>query len=424
VTRLPEFSILVPVYDEAENIVPLLCGIEREVVGHYEVLIVYDYDDDPTLPAITTMAPPMAQVRLVKNDLGPGVVRAVRSGFAASRGWLGVVVVMADLSDPADRINDLVTGLRNGCDVVAGSRYMAGGSQTGGPILKRSLSRLAGWVAYWLTGVGIHDVTTNFRAYSRRLIETVPVESSGGFELGLELTVKCHLRGWRVGEVPSQWRDRSAGRSRFRLIRWLPEYLRWYFRLLCGDPFGLSPRIRRARRSNPVPGNYRYFGVYEIPDYGWTANRFRDALVIVPITPEGKIVLLRIRRPFQPSEQGDWELPGGAAEPGETLPDAARRELFEETGYEPGAHGRFAPAVYQAVPGMGWNPHHVVIIHDCRKSQDHTPPSDEGILEVRDFDLNGVAEMVRAGHVSALPTLGALWLYSLLEPNPSTDRST
>src|SRR5690606_31258583 len=120
-----------------------------------------------------------------------------------------------DLSDPPDRINALVAKLREGCDVVAGSRYMPGGKMVGGPWLKRNLSRLAGVSARWLTGIGIHDITTNFRAYSRRLFQTIPIQSRGGFELGLELTVKCHLRGWRVGQIPSAWYDRTAGQSRF-----------------------------------------------------------------------------------------------------------------------------------------------------------------------------------------------------------------
>ena len=52
---------------------------------------------------------------------------------------------------------------------------------------------------------------------------------SGIFSLGIELTVKAHLAGGRVEEVPATWTDRTAGQSRFRLWKWLPNYLRWYF---------------------------------------------------------------------------------------------------------------------------------------------------------------------------------------------------
>jgi hypothetical protein len=171
---VPEFSIVVPVYNEAENIIPELRAIERDVRGEFEILIVYDFEEDTTLPSIRGMDPPIARVRLVRNDLGKGVVNAIRKGFIASRGRLGAVVTMADLSDPPERINAMVGKLRDGCDVVAGSRYMKGGSQIGGPFIKRTLSRLAGESSYWLSGVGIHDVTTNFRAYSRRVVKQIP----------------------------------------------------------------------------------------------------------------------------------------------------------------------------------------------------------------------------------------------------------
>jgi hypothetical protein len=54
------------------------------------------------------------------------------------------------------------------------------------------------------------------------------MESSRGFEISLEITVKGWLHGWRIAEIPACWTDRVAGRSKFRLWRWLPRYLRWY----------------------------------------------------------------------------------------------------------------------------------------------------------------------------------------------------
>jgi dolichol-phosphate mannosyltransferase len=54
------------------------------------------------------------------------------------------------------------------------------------------------------------------------------VESVRGFEVGLELTTKAHLLGYRVDEVPSSWTDRTAGTSKFDLVGWLPAYLHWY----------------------------------------------------------------------------------------------------------------------------------------------------------------------------------------------------
>src|SRR2546430_5460843 len=69
------------------------------------------------------------------------------------------------------------------------------------------------------------------------------MESAAGFELALELTVKAHALGLPIAEVPTIWRDRTAGESRFRLTKWLPHYLRWY-------RYGMRTRLR-PRWSTP-----------------------------------------------------------------------------------------------------------------------------------------------------------------------------
>jgi glycosyltransferase involved in cell wall biosynthesis len=224
-------SLVVPVYQEAENIGPFLRAVEAAVRPPHEVLLVYDFPEDNTLPAVAALQPPCSAVRLIHNTLGPGVVNALRAGFQASRGDV-VVVLMADRSDDPEDVEVMASLVRQGADVVAGSRYIRGGRQEGGPWLKRTLSRLAGASLHHLAGLPIHDATNNFRAYSRRVVEELAIESGAGFAVALELTVKAHWRGWRLAEVPTVWRDRTAGASRFRLAAWLPHYLRWYLRAL------------------------------------------------------------------------------------------------------------------------------------------------------------------------------------------------
>ncbi|HEX4125188.1 MAG TPA: hypothetical protein VHY37_10720, partial [Tepidisphaeraceae bacterium] len=107
--------------------------------------------------------------------------------------------------------------------------YMKGGKQIGGPKLKGLLSRTAGLTLYWLTGLPTHDPTNSFKAYRKEFLDRTPIESTAGFCLGLELTVKAHFAGAKVEEVPASWQDRTAGTSRFKLMKWLPMYLHWYF---------------------------------------------------------------------------------------------------------------------------------------------------------------------------------------------------
>jgi glycosyltransferase involved in cell wall biosynthesis len=243
-------SIVVPVYNEADNIGPFLRDVEAAVRESHEILIVYDFPEDTTLPAVAALQPPSPNVRLVHNTLGRGVLNALKAGFAASRGDV-VVVMMADRSDEPDAVAAMARLVRQGADVVAGSRYVRGGRQLGGPLLKRTLSRLAGVSLHYLAGLPIRDATNNFRAYSRRVIG-IPIEGEASFAVALELTLKAHWRGWRLAEVPTTWRDRTAGASRFRLWAWLPHYLRWYLRAVGRAWFGATPRRPKPRPEGRV----------------------------------------------------------------------------------------------------------------------------------------------------------------------------
>lgn len=222
-------SVVIPVYNEGENIQICLRRLSSTLADTpHELIVCYDFDEDTTLPAIEAMPDRPATVRLVRNALGKGVANALIAGFAAARGDV-IVTSMADLSDPPSVIPLMAAKIRDeGADVVSGSRYMPGGSQTGGPRLKTLMSRTAGLSLHYVGGLPTHDATTNFRGYSRRFLREVAVESERGFEVGLELTTKAHLLGYRVDEVASSWEDRAAGTSKFDLKGWLPAYLHWY----------------------------------------------------------------------------------------------------------------------------------------------------------------------------------------------------
>ncbi len=144
---------------------------------------------------------------------------------------------MSDGSDEPHIVDGMVARARAGADVVAASRYMRGGRQIGGPRLKRLMSRAAGLSLHWFAGVPTHDPTNNFKLYSKRFLDAVRIDSSAGFELALELTVKATIDGRRIEEVPTTWRDRTAGESNFKLRKWLPHYLRWYGRAFIGRWF-------------------------------------------------------------------------------------------------------------------------------------------------------------------------------------------
>jgi dolichol-phosphate mannosyltransferase len=157
-----------------------------------------------------------------------------------------VLVVMADLSDDMGQVRRMLELYNAGNDIVVGSRYMKGGKLIGGPWFKQLLSRLSGLTLCWFRGIPTHDATNAFKMYDRNMLSSMSIESKGGFELSLEITVKAFLAGYRIAETPSTWRDRTAGTSRFKLWKWLPHYLKWYF--MAFQPKSKSSKAREELR--------------------------------------------------------------------------------------------------------------------------------------------------------------------------------
>jgi len=229
----PVLSLVMPVFKEGEAVEPVIRALTAGVTTRHEILVVYDFEEDPTVPVIARLSAELPAVRGLRNDLGRGVLNAMKAGIAAAHGDY-VLITMSDGSDEPHIVDAMVAKARAGADVVAASRYMRGGHQTGGPRLKRLMSRTAGLTLHWFAGVPTHDPTNNFKLYSRRFLDSVTIDSTAGFELALELTVKATLDGRRVDEVPTTWRDRTAGQSNFKLRKWLPHYLDWYRRAFVG----------------------------------------------------------------------------------------------------------------------------------------------------------------------------------------------
>jgi glycosyltransferase involved in cell wall biosynthesis len=221
-------SIVVPALNEGEQIRVFLERLEESVDISVEVLIVVDTPTDTTLDGINSYSAKKHKVRGVVSELPKGPANAIRHGIATSMSDV-VVITMADGSDDPRDIDDLIRLVERGCAVASASRYMAGGQQIGGPRLKKILSKNASRALWLLLGVGTHDSTNSFKAYSRNFIDEVGIESDKGFEVGLELVAKAHRHSKMIAEVPTIWIDRMVGESNFQLRRWLPHYMRWFF---------------------------------------------------------------------------------------------------------------------------------------------------------------------------------------------------
>ena len=235
----PRCSIVIPAREESKGIGLVLKGISELVDIDFECLIVVDSPDDSTCAYVNEINLHSPEFRIVINPNGIGPAAAIKHGIKECLSPI-VVVTMADGSDDPGVIPDLVRLVERGVVIAAASRYMPGGQQIGAPVFKGNLSKFAGKTLWLFRRVGTRDATNSFKAYDKSFIEIARIESEHGFEIGLELVAKAKRKNLPVAELPTIWLERNFGNSNFKLWRWLPRYIRWYF-----YAFGIGRKVSK-----------------------------------------------------------------------------------------------------------------------------------------------------------------------------------
>ena len=216
--------VVLPTYNEAENLRPFVSELLRELAGVAEahtVLIVDDASPDGTGEIADELATELSNVDVLHRSRKQGLGPAYLAGFhnALARG-AGVVVQMdSDFShDPAD-VGRLVRALR-ASDLVLGSRYVSGGAIQGWGALRRVVSALGCWYARKVLHVPVRDLTGGFKCFRREALATLLENMQGarsrtnGYAFQVETTYRALLCGLAVCELPIVFRDRRAGVSK------------------------------------------------------------------------------------------------------------------------------------------------------------------------------------------------------------------
>ena len=209
-------SIVVPTYNERENI-PLLCDSIRNVLDgswDYEVIIVDDNSPDGTSKTVRRLAEEDSRLRLLERPGKLGLGSAVFDGFQLASGnyW---VMMDADLSHRPEDVPVLLSALVDS-DIVVGSRHVAGGGVRNWPVLRRLVSRVASSLGRFLLDLKVRDLTSGFAAFRKEAIQPVlPTLNPKGFKILLEILAKA--RGATVKEVPITFVDRRYGKSKLTI---------------------------------------------------------------------------------------------------------------------------------------------------------------------------------------------------------------
>lgn len=220
----PALSVVIPIYNEEGSIEKTIAQVCSHLKVSHEILCVYDFAEDTTLPLLRTLTAGFPQLRLIRNDVCQGPSGALRSGFRYALGE-NILVCMADLCDQLDQLDTMLQLLADH-DIVCPSRYCRGGRQEMAHSIKVWLPKLAGFFIRHFIGIPTSDPTNSFKLYSGKMLRRLCLESTMSFSVTLEIVAKAHLLGYTLVELPTHWKDRTDGVSKFRILPSIPAYLR------------------------------------------------------------------------------------------------------------------------------------------------------------------------------------------------------
>jgi hypothetical protein len=156
--------------------------------------------------------------------------------FGISYSLENFLVIMT--ADNTDDCKDILTFFEifqsTNAGYISASRYLKGGSYTGGSKIKRIISLSVNNFLVFLKGSRYSDPTNGFKGLSRKFISSIEIESTKGFTYGLEFLFKAVKGGFVVETFPTNWHDRTTGVSKFKIVKWFPAYAYWFLRTILG----------------------------------------------------------------------------------------------------------------------------------------------------------------------------------------------
>lgn len=210
--RQPSARVVVPTYNERNNLRPLVAAV-LEACEDVGVVVVDDNSPDGTGDIADELAAESPRVHVIHRAGKLGLGTAYLAGFewALAQGAEYVLSMDGDFSHRPSYIPDLLSRTREGYDLVIGSRYVPGGDTPDFPPSRRLLSGGANLLAHWAVGLEARDATAGFRCYRREVLESLPLSGirSNGYSFLVEMLYLVQDAGYRVAEVPIVFADRK-----------------------------------------------------------------------------------------------------------------------------------------------------------------------------------------------------------------------
>ena len=232
---MPEISVIVPTYNESENIETLIEEVLKVLSGRdFEILVVDDNSPDGTAEIVRSVK--NSRLRLFKRKRKKGLGSAYKFGLKKAKGKK-IVHIDADFSHDPSSIPELLDNIGEGADVVVGSRYIEEGERKD-PIKRRIFPSIGNFLFNNLLGIGAKDVTSGFRAYKKGIIDNIDLSNlPDGFSFQAGFLYEAKERNAAIKEVPIEFKDRERGESKYSRGEILNN-IKLLFRLLLKKYFG------------------------------------------------------------------------------------------------------------------------------------------------------------------------------------------
>jgi len=205
-------TVILPTYNERENVPVLIRDILRSVRSPVQVLVVDDNSPDGTWQIVKQLAAEDGRVHLLHRTVERGLTSAIWAGIRAA-GTDAVSWMDVDLAMPANVIPLLLERLEAGADIAVGSRYVPGGSDPGHSAMASAFSRVINMFAAVLLRAGVRDYTSGFIAARRSVFDRIELRGDYG-EYCIDLLARAAFAGMRIEEVPYACGARLSGESK------------------------------------------------------------------------------------------------------------------------------------------------------------------------------------------------------------------
>ena len=215
-----ELTVIIPTYNEKENIVPLIQKlVEVSKIDNLtlRIIVVDDNSPDKTGEVVENLKSKVSGLEVIHRSQKDGLGKAYLEGFksALSSGADLIITMDADLSHKPEDITRFLANTK-GFDIVIGSRYIKGGKMEGFDFFRKLLSKWAIFFARFLLGLKTRDLTSGYRCYSRRFIEFLNGNGidASGYAFQVEMIKKAEKNGFKIFEIPIIFRPRKLGKSK------------------------------------------------------------------------------------------------------------------------------------------------------------------------------------------------------------------